>query len=172
MKFSTLAIFIASIASTLAADDDWVTYTKKLSYTTIDVTKYVGTTPLTGSEYTTKTITVTDASGNILYTELATGRVAAADATTASESSTSEETSSAAATAESSSVEETTSVESSSAVAESSEAVETTVESSVAASSATSSQSSAAEVSTFEGAANIAGLSFGALAVGAAALLI
>lgn len=55
MQFSTFALIAATLSAASAAtsDPDWVTYTKKLESTTIVVTRYQGSTPLEGSQYTT-----------------------------------------------------------------------------------------------------------------------
>lgn len=165
MQFSSLAILAASIVSTMANDPNWVTYTKPLASHTIVVTKYVGSEPLTGSGYTTRSSVVTDGIGNTLYTLIATDRADGynADATTSVESS--EE-----------SVVETSAAETNGSTSTS---VESSITETAAASSTegtsvaeSSSESSSAAISTFEGAANFAGVSVAALAVGAVALII
>jgi uncharacterized membrane protein len=98
MKLSTLALIAASLFSTVKSQDDgWVTYTKVLSTATIAVTKYTGTSELTGSGYTTATIPVTN--GDAVYTEIVVQRVsAAAEAETTEEAETTSTTEEAEAT--------------------------------------------------------------------------
>jgi hypothetical protein len=72
MKFSALAV-AAILSQIVRADDDdgWVTYTKKLTTTTVSVTKYAGTsTFLSGSQFTTQTVTVSN--GDAVYVEIVT----------------------------------------------------------------------------------------------------
>lgn len=166
MQLSTITLIAAAIAQVLAQEhsSEWVTYTKKFSYTTFVVTKYLGSTGLTGSSYTTRTIDVTDENGSVMYTEVATGRADAVasgnSAANSSASSSAEEGSSTAATSSSSE-------ESSSSEDPSSSAEETS-----SSSSDSSSSSTEASSSSEAGAGKVAGYSLGALAVGAAALLL
>ncbi len=57
-----------------SSDPEWVTYTKNLPDKTITVTRYQGSTPLTGTEYQTRTIVVSNEDGSPKYTEVITGR--------------------------------------------------------------------------------------------------
>lgn len=160
MKLSSIASITAIIANVLAQEhsSEWVTYTKKFSYTTFAVTKYLGSTGLTGSSYTTKTIDVTDEAGSVLYTEVATGR---ADAVASGSSGSSSSGSSSTTGGESSATDEASSTTESSSSAE-----ETSTSSSDSSSSTSASSSSEA------GADHVLGYSLGAIAVGAAALLL
>ncbi|CAM9021131.1 hypothetical protein WICANDRAFT_64604 [Wickerhamomyces anomalus NRRL Y-366-8] len=57
-----------------SSDPEWVTYTKSLADKTIVVTRYQGSTPLSGTEYQTRTIVVSNEDGSPKYTEVITGR--------------------------------------------------------------------------------------------------
>ncbi|CDR47158.1 CYFA0S29e01046g1_1 [Cyberlindnera fabianii] len=81
---SSSAAVITSAAS--SSDDGWVTYTKDLGSTTIVVTRYVGSSALTGTEYTTRVVTKLDSDGNPQYTETIVGHASAADSSAATSS--------------------------------------------------------------------------------------
>lgn len=150
MQLSKLTLIAAAVAKVLADQEhtsEWVTYTKHFSYTTFVATKYLGTTGLTGSTYTTRTIDVTDENGSVMYTEVLTNRIDAAATGAASGNSSA---------ADSSSDEESSSA----------------AETGTSSSSDSSSSSAASSSSSEAGADKIAGYSLGAIVIGAAAFIL
>lgn len=153
MKLSLIACLASLIASTFAddsssSDNGWITYTKPLGSTTIIVTRYMGSTPLLGSQYTTETFPVTD--GGAVYTEILTGYADTSDKASATSS---EESSS-----KPSSEASTTEASSSEAPASSSSGSDSSESSSIS--------------ETFTGGAKTIGLSTGGLVLIGAAFLI